>query len=78
MNTKFNKEKRDGSLLCGYTNGREYDFSKFTMLKQFHYYIISGKITMKQAKDEQNEINKEISDLEEHSPTKRDKIKKKV
>ena len=75
MNAILNKEKRDGNLLCVHTNERRYDFNKFTMLEQFFDNIISGKTTIKQAKDEQNGINKEILDLEEYNPTKQDKIK---
>ena len=46
------------------------------MLKQFYDDILSGRITIKQSKDEQNEINEEISDLEDYKPANRNKIKK--
>ena len=47
------------------------------MLKQFYDDILSGRITIKQSKDEQNEINEEISDLEDYKPANRNKIKEK-
>ena len=37
-----------------HTNGREYNFNKFTLLKQFYYDILSGKVTIRQARDEKN------------------------
>ena len=76
INKKLEKEKQDGNLLCVHTNGREYNFHKFTLLEQFCYDILSGKVTIRQAKDKQNEINKEISDLEKYNPINQSKIKK--
>ena len=70
MNKKLEKEKKDG------TNGREYNFNKFSLLEQFYYDILSGKVTIRKAKDEQNEINKEISDLEKYNPPNQSKIKR--
>ena len=75
INKKLEKEKKDGNLLCVHTNEREYNFNKFTLLKHFYYGIISGKVTIRQTRDEQNEINKEISDLEKYNPTNQSKIK---
>ena len=71
------KKKKDSNLLCVHTNGREYNFNKLKLLEQCYYDIPSGKVTIRQAKDEQNEINKEISDLEKYSPKNQNKIKKK-
>ena len=44
------------------------------MLQQFYYDILSGKITVKQAKDKQNEIKKEISSLDSYDQKRQDKI----
>ena len=68
INKKLENDKKDGNLLCVHTNGREYNYNKFTLLEQFYYDILSGKVTIRQTKDEQNEINKEISDLEKYNP----------
>ena len=57
-----------------HTSGRRYNFSRFTMLEQFYYDILSGKITVKQAKDKQNEIKKEISSLDSYDKKRQDKI----
>ena len=70
------KKKKDGNLLCVHKNGREYNFNKFPLLEQFYDDILSGKVTIRQTKDEQNEINKEISDLEKYNPANKNKIKK--
>ena len=44
INKKLKKEKKDGNLLCVHTNGREYNFNKFTLLEQFYYDIPSVKL----------------------------------
>ena len=56
-----------------HTNGEVYDFNKLTLLEQFYHNIISGKVSIKQAKNEQDRMNKMISDLEKYKPTKKDK-----
>ena len=33
INNKLEKEKKDSNHLCVHTNGREYNFNKFTLLK---------------------------------------------
>ena len=77
------KKKKDGNRLCGPTNVREYNFNKFTGILLLFYFIIGvyydilpGKVTIRQGKEEQNEINEEISDLEKYNPTNQSKIKK--
>ena len=55
---KKKKKKKNGNLLCVHINGREYNFTKFTLLEQFYHDILSGKVTIRQTKDELNEINK--------------------
>ena len=47
-----------------HANGKGYDFNKVTTVEQLYYDIFSGKTTMKQATDEQKDIDKEILDLE--------------
>ena len=74
MNIKLKTEKKNGNLLCVHTNGRKYDFSRFTMIEQFYYDILSGKITIKQPKDEQNEIKQEIFSLDSYDLKKQDQI----
>ena len=56
-----------------HTNGEPYDFNKFTSREQFCYDIGSGKITIKQAKNEQDEMSKKISDLKKYNPTNKTK-----
>ena len=46
------KEKQESNILCVHTNGEEYDYNKFALLEQFYYDLISGKVKIKQAKDE--------------------------
>ena len=52
----------------------ENDFNKFTTLEQLYYDILSGKTTMKQAKGEQKEIDKEILGLKNYGPTNQKEI----
>ena len=56
-----------------YTNGKRYDFNKLTTLEQLYYDILSGKTTIKQSKDEQKEIDKEIFNLKNYEPTNQKK-----
>ena len=42
------------------------------MLEQFYYDIVSCRITIKQAKEERNEIKKEISSLDSYDPKRQD------
>ena len=57
---QLREEIKRGNLLCVYTNGTEYNFSNFKLLEQFYYDIVSGRITIEQAKDEQNRMNELI------------------
>ena len=61
-----------------HTNGKRYDFNKFTTLEQLYYDILSGKTTIKQAKDEQKKIDKEILGLKSYGPTNQKKNRRKV
>ena len=71
-------KKRNGNFLCVHTNGKRYDFNKFTTLEQLYYDILSGKTTIKQAKDEQKKIDKEILGLKGYGPTNQKKNRRKV
>ena len=73
MIMEIEKEKEKGNLLCVHTNGEVHDFNKFTLLEQFYHNIISGKVTIKQAKNESDKTNKKISDLEKYNPTNKDR-----
>ena len=69
INNKIETEKKDVNLLCVHRNGREYNFNKFTLLERFYYDILFGRVKIGKVKDEQNEIDKEISDFKKDNPT---------
>ena len=69
--SRKNKNKR---FLCFHSNGTLNNFNKFRDIKQLGNDIFNGHISIKQAKDEQNEMKEEITRLENYNPTNKQKI----
>ena len=55
-------------------NGTLYDFNRFRDLKQLRNDIFDSHISIKQPKDEQDEMKEEITKLEDYSPTNKKKV----
>ena len=52
------------------TNGKDtYDFNEFRNIKKFGKNTFNGRISIKQAKAEQNKIEERIVKLENYNPT---------
>ena len=56
--------------MCAQSNGRLYDFNGFTRIKDLGNYIYSVRISIKQAKNEQNTMEQLIANLYRYKPKK--------
>ena len=61
--------------MCFNSNGTVYDFNKFSDIKKLGNYIFYGNISIKEVKEEQDEMEKKILDLEGYNPINEQKIK---
>ena len=61
-----------------HSNGKTiFDFGKFTRLEPFYYDIISGRISIKRAKNEQNKMDELITELKGYNPKIKNKRRSK-
>ena len=65
-----NKKVDYKKLLWAHSNGRIYNFNGFTKIEDLENEIYRGHISIKQAKNEQNKMEKLISDLSKYKPRK--------
>ena len=74
MLSKVDKKIDYSRLVCAHSDGKIFfDFGKFRRVEHFFYDITSGRITIKQAKGKENEMNKLKSSLEKYKPTNKNK-----
>ena len=67
---KANEKVDYKKLLCVHSNGRPYNFNGFTKIEDLESNIYWGHISIKQAKIEQNIMEKFISGLRKFKPKK--------
>ena len=74
---KVSGENKNKKFLCFHSSGTPYDFNKFRDIKQFGNDIFHGRISIKQANDEQTEMKEEIAKLENYNPTNEHRVNSK-
>ena len=74
---KISRENKYKKFVYFHSNGTPYNFSKFRDIKQLGNDIFNGHISIKQAKDEQDEMKNEIKKMKNYNPTNEQKIKSK-
>ena len=71
---EISRKNENKKFVCFPSNGTLYNFNKFRDIKQPGNDIFNGQISIKQAKDEQNEMMEEITKLQNYNPTNKQKI----
>ena len=61
--------------MCFHSDGTVHDFNEFKDIKQLGSDIFYVNISIKEVKDEQDEMKKEIIDLESYNPINEKRIK---
>ena len=74
---KISREKKYNKFVCFHSNGTPYDFNKFRDIEQLGNDMFNDHISIKQAKDEKDEMKEEMPKLENYNPTNEQKIKSK-
>ena len=74
---RTNRENKNKKLVCFHSNGTPYDFIKFRDINQFANDILYSHTSIKQAKDEQDEMKEEMTKLKNYNPTNEKKTKSK-
>ena len=69
-NKKVNEKVDYKKLICAHSNGRLYYFNDFTRIEDLGSNIYSGRISIKQVKNEQNTMEKLITNLHRYKPKK--------
>ena len=72
-----NKENKNKNFVGVHSNGTPYSFIKFMDINQSRNDILYGRISIKQAKDEQDEMKEKMTKLENYNPTNKQKINSK-
>ena len=63
--------------MCFHSNGTSYDFNRFRYIKQFGSDNFNVRILIKEAKDEQDEMKKEMTKFENYNATNKHKLNSK-
>ena len=74
---KISREDKYKKFVRLHSNGTPYDFNKFRNIKLLGNDMFNGYISIKQAKDEQDEMKEEITKLENYNPTNEQETKSK-
>ena len=74
---KISREDKYKKFVRFHSNGTPYDFNKFRNIKLLGNDMFNDHISIKQAKDEQDEMKEEITKLENYNPTNEQKTKSK-
>ena len=70
----MNRENKNKKF---HSNGTSYDFNKFRDINQFANDILHCRISIKQEKDEQDEMKEEMAKLENYNSTSEQKVNSK-
>ena len=74
---KVNKELSTPALVCTKTDGTKYDFNTFMLPLEFVEEINNCEITLDEAKDNQDKLEKRMNRLENYKAKKQSKIEEK-
>ena len=66
-----------GGLICVHKNGRVYDFIDFKELDDFAENILYGDMSIKEAKNKQDEMKSLMTSLSDDNAQRKDKIESK-
>ena len=73
---EISRKNKNKKFVCFHSSGRPYDFNKFRDIKQLRSDIFNGHISIKQAKDEQDEMER-MANLENYNPANKNKVESK-
>ena len=72
---KIIRENKYKKFACSHSNETLYNFNTFSDIKQLGNDIFNGNVSIKEVKDDQDEMKKEIIGLESYNPIKEQRIK---
>ena len=60
---KISRENKYKKFMCFHSNGTPYNFNKFRDMKKFGNDIFNGRVSIKQPKDEQDEMKEDMAKI---------------